>query len=95
MSAGTVYGFIGPIKPPSKWGLLGFNAPDARWHQDHLVSTSYAWGRHDAGQRRDTNDIFKFGEAWADAQWEYRSGLRASLPSMQGAYEKFFAGECI
>lgn len=88
---GDAHGFIGPIKPPSK----ALDRRDARWFEDQHVSSYYAWGRHDAGECRDANDVFNFGESWADAQWEFRQSYRSHMPSMQGAYSKFFAGECI
>jgi hypothetical protein len=86
---GDARGFVGPLKPPS----ADITKRDARWYEDQHVSSYYAWGRHDAGETRDSNDIYDWGLAWADAQWEFRGHYRSSMPSMQGGYTLFFAGE--
>jgi hypothetical protein len=86
---GDAHGFIGPIKPPSV--QLG-HGQDGRWNTEMLTATYYAWGRHDAGERRDANEIYDFGHAWADAQWAFRHRYRAGLVSLQRAYELFFDG---
>jgi len=87
LHAGNAHGFIGPLKPPSVQWCHG---QDARWFNDHLAGSNYAWGRHDAGEWHDANDIYNFGLAWADMQWAFRHQYREFLPSLCSAYEEFF-----
>lgn len=89
LHAGDAHGFIGPLKPPSV--QLG-HGQDGVWNTDMLTATYYAWGRHDAGETRNANDVYDFGNAWADAKWALRCGYRPGLPSLQRAYELFFDG---
>lgn len=80
-----------PPTPPSR----DIHKRDANWYSQVSIACYYLYGRMDMGETRDTNDNYKFAEAWADAKWQFERSLRSSLPTLQGALARWDAKEGI
>lgn len=61
-------------------------------HCDFMEATSYAWGRSDAGENLKTEDVYRFGEAWASICNDFREGITNHKPSLVGFFEETFHG---
>jgi hypothetical protein len=83
---GNAHGFVGPLKPPSVWTD---KRRGDKWNTDFLMASAYTWGRMDAGEPLDVNVNYRFMNAWADMQWEYRCHYRTHLPAMWAAFTEF------
>lgn len=61
-------------------------------HWDCYVkeASAYAWGRSDAGENLDANDIWEFAVEYANMEVEFVQRKRTNLPSVVTFFEQTF-----